>query len=91
VEDFVEDNDDNRATTSAPSAAIGALSQGLRVISILVRMRPKPPNAVTKVAMLVGLNGENPGMPLRRVRNPDDLRAYRRALRARLRHRQKTR
>jgi hypothetical protein len=52
------------ATTSAPSAAIGALSQGLRVISIFVRMSPKPPNAVTKVAMLVGLNGENPGMPL---------------------------
>ena len=52
------------AMRSPQKAESGALIHGLRVASILVKINPKPPNAVMKDASVVGLNGAMPGMPV---------------------------
>ena len=52
------------ATTPPPTMESGALAQTLAVVSILLKMRPNAPKAVTKLASTVGLKNESPGTPL---------------------------
>src|SRR5277367_6406617 len=53
----------SNATASAPKKEIGALIQTLLVASILEKIKPIAPNAVTKLASTVGLKNEIPGTP----------------------------
>ena len=52
------------AMTSPPIKDNGALTQTLLVALMLEKIIPNPPSAVTNEAMVVGLNGEMPGMPV---------------------------
>ena len=50
------------ATANPLRPESGRLIQGLLVFSIFENTMPKPPNAVMKEAMAVGLSKEKPGM-----------------------------
>ena len=52
------------AMANPPSTESGALMIGGLVAGNCERIMPKPPKAVTKEAMMVGLSTETPGMSL---------------------------
>ena len=52
------------ATSAPPTVARGALTHGLLVAWNWHRMRPNPPNAVMNEAIVVGLKGAMPGIPV---------------------------
>ena len=51
------------AINNPPKRDKGVLTHTLRVAGMLEKISPKPPKAVMNEQIVVGLNGEMPGMP----------------------------